>query len=467
MASGCGNGPGGFACHVIPFIPIVGGEIDAGGKAAQKAVTAVGGDVLRQIAQAMSSAADGLLKTLSTFWMNVNTPGLTGSDSPAAEIQAQIGWVTTGIAVMCILIAAARMAIRRRGEPFGVMALGLARLVIVCGLATFTIQAAGRLADTFSADLMSTAHLGSGGWSAIISTTALAGAFAAGDGMLLIIALLIIFSSLIQLMLMVLRLGLLVILTGTLPLAAAASMSDWGQTWWRKHVAWLAAWLLYKPAAALLYAGAFALTQGKRTLVEVVAGFMLLILSVLILPALLKVVVPMTASLGAASSGTLALGAAGAVATGAIRIAAMTGTGGASAAGAAPAAANAPSGSSVSAGARLAGTGPGAKAEVSAEGAATPRSSSDSAERAVVSPPGTQEPARDAGRSSKAAPSGDGAGPGEAAGEAEKSAGPRPAGAASANTPQPTTAQDNTDATSGSEPSGAKDYGEKDQEIGG
>ena len=96
--------------------------------------------------------------------------------------------------------------------------------------------------------------------------------------MLLIIALLIIFSSLIQLMLMILRVGLLVILTGTLPLAAAASMSDWGETWWRKHVAWLTAWLLYKPAAALLYAAAFALTDGKRTGVEVISGFMMLIL---------------------------------------------------------------------------------------------------------------------------------------------------------------------------------------------
>ena len=119
-------------------------------------------------------------------------------------------------------------------------------------------------------------------------------------------------------MLMILRVGLLVILTGTLPLVAAASMSDWGQTWWRKHVGWLAAWLLYKPAAALLYVSAFTLTQGK-SLVQVLAGFMILILSVLILPALLRVIVPMTANLGAASGGGLAMAAAGALATGAVR----------------------------------------------------------------------------------------------------------------------------------------------------
>jgi hypothetical protein len=455
MTSTCGSGVAGVLCTAMDSVTIPGLGVSAGqvgkvaGGAASATAKGVAGDVLGQIAQAMSSAADGLLKTLSSFWMNVDTPDLTGPGSPVAAIQSHIGWVTTGIAVVCILVAAARMAIRRRGEPFGVLALGLARLVIVCAAATFIVQAAGQLADTFSADLMSSAHLGSGGWSAIISTTALAGAFAAGDGMLLIIALLIIFSSLIQLMLMVLRLGLLVILTGTLPLAAAASMSDWGETWWRKHVAWLAAWLLYKPAAAMLYAGAFALTQGKRTLVEVVSGFMLLILSVLILPALLKVIVPMTASLGAASSGTLAMGAAGAVATGAIRIAGMTGTGRASAPGTADSL-EAPSGNSVPAGGGPAGT-------------ATPRSSSDSAERAVVSPSGTQEPARGAGRSSRAAPSPDGTGPDDAAGEAETSAGSPPAGAGAT----PATTQDNTDATSGFEPSGAKDDGEEDQETGG
>ncbi|HXL88821.1 MAG TPA: hypothetical protein VN969_07560 [Streptosporangiaceae bacterium] len=331
MASSCGSGVAGGICHIIPFIPIVGGWVDLGGAAAKNAVSDAGSDVLNSIAQAMASAANGLLNTLSSFWMHVDTPDMTSAGSPVAAIQANIGWITTCTAVVCILVAAGRMAIRRRGEPGTVLAMGLARLVIVSAVATFLVQAAGKLGDTFSADLMSSAHLGSTGWSGVISTTALAGAFAGGDGMLLVVALLVIFSSLIQLALMILRVGLMVILTGTLPLAAAASMSDWGQTWWRKHVSWLTAWLLYKPAAALLYAAAFTLTDGtNRSGVEVISGFMLLILSILILPALLKVMVPMTASLGAASSGTLAMGAAGAVATGAIRIAAMAGTGGAS-----------------------------------------------------------------------------------------------------------------------------------------
>jgi hypothetical protein len=393
MASTCpGGGMMAVLCKAVMQIRLPEGGISAGqisqaaGTGAGKAAQAVTGDVLGQIAQAMASAADGLLKTLSSFWMNVDTPQLDTSTSPVAAIQASTGWITTCTAVVCILVAAGRMAIRRRGQPATVMAMGLTRLVVVSAAATFVIQAAGRLADSFSSDLMSTAHLGSSGWSGIISSVSLAGAFASGDGMLLIIALLIIFSSLIQLMLMILRIGLLIILAGTLPLAAAASMSEWGESWWRKHVAWLAAWLLYKPAAALLYFAAFTLTGGKRTGGEVISGFMLLILSILILPALLKVIVPMTASLGAASSGALALGAAGAVATGAVRLAALGRIGGTGATAA-------PSGSMPASGDTRT-TGP-SGAGVSAKADPPPRIGSVSAERTVAGPPGTRSSAPD------------------------------------------------------------------------
>ena len=324
MASTCGGGIEGVACHIVPFIPIVGGWFDVGQHFAPKAINAAANSVLSGIANAMASAADGLLKTLSSFWLNINTPPLTAHDSPVAVIQNDTKWVATCAAIVCILIAAARMAISRRGEPATAMLMGLVRLVVVSAAGLFLVELAGKAADSLSSALMSTAHLGRAGWSGLISTAALASAFAAGDGMLLIIALLVIVSSLIQLMLMVLRIGLLVILTGTLPLAAAASMGDWGLPWWRKHIAWLAAWLLYKPAAALLYTGAFALTHANDSVPEVISGFMLLILAVLTLPALLRVVVPLTASLGAASSGSLAMGAAGALATGAIKTASLS-----------------------------------------------------------------------------------------------------------------------------------------------
>jgi hypothetical protein len=292
---------------------------------------ATSGGLLGLIADPMASAAEGLLKTLGAFWMNIDTPQLCGHGTPVATITGDTRWIVNLVAVGCILVAAARLAVRRRSEPTRVVLTGMVRLVFVTTTATVIVQAAGWLGDQWSASLMNSAHLGANGWSTAISVTAVAGAFGGGDGVLLIVALLLIFSSLIQLMLMVLRVGLLIVLTGTLPLAAAASMCEWGESWWRKHVGWLVAWLLYKPAAALMFASAFALTNGNSS-TEVLAGWMLLVLSVLILPALLRLIVPLTASLGAASGGSLALAAGGAVASGAARLGGLPGIGAAVAA---------------------------------------------------------------------------------------------------------------------------------------
>ena len=60
-------------------------------------------------------------------------------------------------------------------------------------------------------------------------------------------------------MLMFVRGGMLVLLVGTLPLIAAFSNTEMGLQWFRKATAWLIAFALYKPAAAIVYAVAFKL----------------------------------------------------------------------------------------------------------------------------------------------------------------------------------------------------------------
>jgi len=315
VPSKCGSGPAGIVCKVAS-IP---------GNTVKHAVASGTSSMLHDVAEAMASAAGGLLKTMTSMWMQVDTPQLAGASSPATTIMSGIQWITASVAVACILVAGARIAVRRRGEPGSAMVLGLARLVIVSALATFLVQLAGQAGDELSASLVHAAYTGAGGWSSVISVTGVSAALATGDGTLLTVSVVIVVATLIQLLMMVMRVGLLIILTGTLPLAAAASMSDWGENWWRKHLGWLAAWLAYKPAAAVLFASATVLTHGRRSFVEVAAGFMILVLMVFLLPALLRLIAPVTSALGAASGGALALGAAGAVATGASRIGGIDG----------------------------------------------------------------------------------------------------------------------------------------------
>jgi hypothetical protein len=417
--------------------------------AAGTAIASATGSVLGQISAAMASAATGLLKTLATFWMNVDVPDL----SAASQTQTDIRWITTVVAVVSILVAAGQMTLRRRGEPAAAMLTGLARLVFTSAAAVFVVGTAASVSDHYTADMMNstTAHLGSGGWSGAISTTLIAGSLAPGDAMTLIIALLIIIASLIQLMLMVLRVGLVIILTGTLPLAAAASMTGWGESWWRKHLGWLAAWLLYKPAAAILYVSAFQLTQGK-SLVETMSGFMILILSVLILPALLKVIVPATSHLGAATGGAIAVAAGGALASGAIK-AGLHLPGGLTAAlksriGSAQGGKKGPSG-----------------AEVTAPGDRRSGSESSSSERRSPSPSGSESSSRDgvSGSDGQRGPGGSRGGDGQKGPGSDPTGGPAAVGQADPSSGRPPGgAKRGPVASGGTAPTGAGDPGAGD-----
>ena len=118
----------------------------------------------------------------------------------------------------------------------------------------------------------------------------------------IVLGLLAFLGSVIQIMLMLVRGGMLVLLVGTLPLIAAFSNTEMGHQWFRKATAWLLAFALYKPAAAIIYAVAFKL-GGQQGALALLDGVMMLILAILALPALLRFLVPATSAL-AAGGGT-------------------------------------------------------------------------------------------------------------------------------------------------------------------
>ena len=118
-------------------------------------------------------------------------------------------------------------------------------------------------------------------------------------------------ATVIQIMLMLVRGGMLVLLVGTFPFVAAFSNTEMGLQWFRKASAWLIAFALYKPAAAVVYAVAFDLA-GQQGALALLDGVMMLVLAILALPALLRFVVPATSALaGAGGAGAIVAGAAG------------------------------------------------------------------------------------------------------------------------------------------------------------
>src|SRR5699024_9907366 len=119
-----------------------------------------------------------------------------------------------------------------------------------------------------------------------------------GSLLIIILGLIAVLAAVFQIVLMVSRGGMLVILTGILPLSASFTNTEQGKAWFKKCVGWLIAFILYKPAAAIIYAAAFQLTATNvdvfnddgTGLLAVLTGLMLMVIALFAMPALMRFV---------------------------------------------------------------------------------------------------------------------------------------------------------------------------------
>ncbi|MFD0304067.1 hypothetical protein [Streptomyces sp. NPDC127119] len=302
------------------------------------------GTILEVIANKVLAGAIAVFGDLTT-----GIPTLV-SDGTADQVSRQTQWIVVYTAVGSLLFAAARMALERRGEAGTVALKGLLRVILVAGGATAVVTALASLSDRYADHLFAT------GAQQQLTTIGCSG----GDGipavLLLILAFLLLIAAIVQTVLLYVRLGVMIILLGTLPLAAAASMTNWGGGWWRKHIGWMVAWLLYKSAAGLvIFAGSAMLSNdGDSGIHEKIAGIGVLLLSALALPALLKLIVPATAGLGSGAQGSTGA-AVGGLASGAKSIGGGGGSPGGMSGAAGPSGTAGPSGAAGGSGAAGAG----------------------------------------------------------------------------------------------------------------
>lgn len=313
-----------------PF-KLVGGLL--GGVAASAA-----GDIIGAIAKAIMQSLNQAIETVGTLWVRVGTPNLTsaGGQGVGAQpsgtvgyIQGHLLWYTVAGAVAGLLIGSARMAWEQRAAPGRDVLRGLVTFVAVSGTGLTVLSLAVTASDQFSTWVISQSIPSSSSFG--VALTGLLGLTAGSSGfgaiLVIVLGLFMLLASLIQIFLMVIRGGMLVLLAGVLPTTAAFTNTQIGREWFRKAVGWMVAFVLYKPAAAVIYATAFRLASsnvfGSGGLLAVVTGLTLMVLALLALPALMRFVAPMvgaTAGGGAgAMLGVAAAGAAIAMPNGAIR----------------------------------------------------------------------------------------------------------------------------------------------------
>lgn len=267
-------------------------------------------------------------------------PGMGSSNASDAVgyIQDSLWWYTGGLAVLSVIIAGARMAWTQRAQAGKDLLQSLFTLVVVSAAGLTGIGLAVAAADGFSTWILD----GAAGKDFGQNITAMIGiSSTSGIGLiaLLIVGIVATFFTYIQVILMVIRGGMLVLLAGIFPISAAFTNTETGRSWFKKCTGWLIAFILYKPAAAIVYAAAFKLTGADlfkddgTGLIKILTGLALMAMALVALPALMRFVAPMVSQVGGGGGAGMALAAgagAGAaeLATGAIRKANTGGGGG-------------------------------------------------------------------------------------------------------------------------------------------
>lgn len=282
-------------------------------------------------------------------------------------LQSSLWWYMGAAAVVSVIVGAARMAWEQRAEPGRETVKSLLTLVVVAGAGVTIVGLLVAAADSFSVwvingslecDVTTDSACFGENMLTLLALTTNPAAGGLGALLIIILGLIAILAAAFQIVLMVARGGMLVILAGILPLSASFTNTEMGKGWFKKCVGWLVAFILYKPAAAIVYAAAFQLvgtdvfSDDGTGLLAVLTGLMLMIIALFAMPALMRFVTPMVGALaGGSAGGAMAVGALAALPSGAAAVGRLAAGGGsASSAAAAPSGSDGASGSSGSSG---------------------------------------------------------------------------------------------------------------------
>lgn len=268
------------------------------------------------VAVVVISASSGLVSA-------VMETGPTNVGGVVAKLQNHLWYYMMIAAVLSIIIGMCRLMWQRRAEPGQDSLQAILRLVVVAGAGTTIIQATLQLGDAFSSWIIDSAadsDFGKAVAKSLLFSTAMPG----GAISVIVIGLFCLIAAVIQIILMIFRSGLLVVMTGILPLASANTNTDWGMQWYHRSLGWIAAFVLYKPAASIIYATCFWMISGKAfgstegNISGVLVGFAFMVMAIIALPALMKFAVPAVASMTSGGGGG---GAAAALPSGAMMLA--------------------------------------------------------------------------------------------------------------------------------------------------
>ncbi|WP_063048190.1 hypothetical protein, partial [Nocardia vulneris] len=264
----------------------------------------------------MNGLGEAIILAL-TFWMKVPNEAASDSGSLFTKINDYTYQAQILLLIASVILSGARLAEARRGATMNEAAESFrmfARVVFSSWMLGAVIVAGTQASDRFSEWIINDSTNGNAkDLAELMVKTSKLQAFS--PGLVLIIAIVGLLGALAQIVLAIVRQGLLIIAAGVLPLAAAASGMNVGKQSYQKLIGWIIAFMLWKPVAAIVYMIAFttaghvdSLTatnglpdgeQAQRMLVAIV----LLCSVAFVLPALMRLVTPAVAIVGSGGSG--------------------------------------------------------------------------------------------------------------------------------------------------------------------
>ncbi|MGK8523115.1 hypothetical protein ACRS6B_16840 [Nocardia asteroides] len=269
----------------------------------------------------MNGLGEAIILAL-TFWMKVPNEAVSDSGSLFTKINDYTYQAQILLLIASVILSGARLAEARRGAAMNEAAESFrmfTRVVFSSWMLGAVIVAGTQASDRFAEWIISDSTNGNAkDLAELMVKTSKLQAFS--PGLVLIIAIVGLLGALAQIVLAIVRQGLLVIAAGVLPLAAAASGMNVGKQSYQKLIGWIIAFMLWKPVAAIVYMIAFTTAghvdgltptgglpdgeQAQRMLVAIV----LLCSVAFVLPALMRLVTPAVAIVGSGGSGFTAAG---------------------------------------------------------------------------------------------------------------------------------------------------------------
>lgn len=295
-------------------------------------VADVAGNAFEEAARAMAEGAEEIMVAVTSAWVSVPSSNPV-YNVVSADLTEDLRWVTGLVAGLALIFAAVRFAWLQRGDDAREIMAGLLRQIFVSGAGMTVLYTTLRMGDRFSEWIINESTGGTFNAEALLTG---AGVWAMAPGLVFILGLVAIIVGLLEIAMLVFRNGLVVVLGASWQIGAAASTTPAGKEMFVKITGWLAAFVLYKPTAAICYAGAYRLllndAEGTSAVLSAATGITMLVAAVLAMPALIRLIVPLAGSIGGVSGGAV-MAAGATVATGAVALAAGGGAAGAAAGG--------------------------------------------------------------------------------------------------------------------------------------